>query len=214
MKKHLEPKIEQTSSSDQGERFQKQIDFILEADKLKRTLRQTILLDRSRNENSAEHSWHIALAVLILGEYAKDEDIDFLRVIQMLLVHDLVEIDAGDTYCYDEAGRENQAVREEAAANRIFSILPADQNTYFRTLWQEFESRETAESRFANALDRFQPFLHNYFTAGQVWRQNDIKDRQVAARMQPLDDGAPVLWQYVRALIGDAVAKGFLAKSH
>jgi putative hydrolases of HD superfamily len=214
MKKHLELNTGQTPSSDQGDRFQKQIDFILEADKLKRTLRQTILLDRSRNENSAEHSWHIALAVLVLAEYAKDEGIDFLRVIQMLLVHDLVEIDAGDTYCYDGAGRENQAVREEAAANRIFGLLPADQTTHFRALWEEFERRETAESRFANALDRFQPFLHNYFTAGQVWRQNDIKDRQVAVRMQPLDDGAPVLWNYVRTLIEDAVAKGFLAKSH
>ena len=211
-KNRIELKTEKESLADQGDRFQKQIEFILEADKLKRTLRRTILLDRSRQENSAEHSWHIALTVLVLSEYAKDGDIDFFRVIQMLLVHDLVEIDAGDTYCYDETGREDQARREEAAANRIFGILPADQAGHFRALWDEFERRETPESRFANVLDRFQPFLHNYFTEGQTWRENKIKSSQVTFRMQPVNEGAPALWNYVSALIEDAVAKGFLHK--
>jgi putative hydrolase of HD superfamily len=197
---------------EQNERFKQQIEFILEADKLKHVLRQTILMDKSRRENSAEHSWHIALTVMILSEYARDADVDFFRVMKILLVHDLIEIDAGDTYCYDDQGRKDQAERERIAADRIFSILPVDQARVFRGLWDEFEERKTPESRFANALDRVQPFLHNYFTRGQTWQENDIKSGQVKARMQPVDDGAPVLWRYVNSLIDDAVKKGFLAE--
>ncbi|MBW2435902.1 MAG: HD domain-containing protein, partial [Deltaproteobacteria bacterium] len=189
----------------QSPRFQKQIEFILEVDKLKHVLRQTILMDRSRRENSAEHSWHIALLVLVLAEHSKETDIDFFHVMKMLVIHDLVEIDAGDTYCYDDKGRENQAQREEIAADRIFGLLPADLVAEFRGLWDEFEKRETAESRFANALDRVQPFLHNYFTDGQTWRENNINSRQVQERMRPVKDGAPDLWDYVNALIGSAV---------
>ena len=195
----------------QMDRFKQQIEFILEVDKLKHVLRETILMDKSRRENSAEHSWHIALTVMLLSEYARDADIDFFRVMKILLVHDLIEIDAGDTYCYDEQGRKDQAAREKLAADRIFNILPSDQARTFRDLWNEFEERKTPESRFANALDRVQPFLHNYFTRGQTWQENDIKSLQVMARMQPVDDGAPVLWNYVNALIEDAVKKGFLA---
>jgi putative hydrolase of HD superfamily len=147
----------------------------------------------------------------VLSEYARDADIDFFRVMKMLLVHDLIEIDAGDTYCYDDLGRQDQAVREKLAADRIFNILPPDQARIFRALWDEFEERKTPESRFANALDRVQPFLHNYFTQGQIWQENDIKSEQVKARMQPVDEGAPVLWKYVSSLIDDAVKKGFLA---
>jgi 5'-deoxynucleotidase YfbR-like HD superfamily hydrolase len=194
------------------ERFKKQIEFILEADKLKHIRRKTILLDRSRRENSAEHSWHIALMVLIMSEYSKETDIDFFHVMKMLLIHDLVEIDAGDTYCYDDNGRKDQHRREEIAAQRVFGLLPADQAATLRALWDEFEKRETLESRFANALDRVQPLLNNYFTDGQTWRENDIKSGQVHRRMRPAKDGAPVLWNYVSALIGDAVRKGFLAE--
>lgn len=194
------------------ERFRKQIEFILEIDKLKRIMRQTILLDRSRRENSAEHSWHIALSVLVLSEYAKDADVDFFRVMKILLVHDLIEIDAGDTYCYDERGRQDQAMREERAADRIFNILPTDQAKMFRKLWDEFEDRKTPESRFANALDRVQPFLNNYFTRGRTWQENDIKSAQVKSRMKPVDDGAPLLWDYVNSLIDDAVTKGYLSE--
>ncbi len=196
----------------QMERFKRQIEFIIEVDKLKHVLRQTILMNKSRRENSAEHSWHIALTVMILAEYARDADIDFFRVMKMLLVHDLIEIDAGDTYCYDEQGRQDQAERERLAADRIFNILPPDQARTFRDLWDEFEERQTAASRFANALDRLQPFLHNYFTRGQTWQENAIKSAQVASRMQPVDDGAPVLWNYVSSLIDDAVRKGFLSE--
>ena len=194
------------------DRFKQQIEFILEVDKLKHVLRQTILMDKSRRENSAEHSWHIALTVMLLSEYARDGEIDFFRVMRILLVHDLIEIDAGDTYCYDDQGRKDQAAKERLAADRIFNILPLDQARTFRNLWDEFEERKTPESRFANALDRVQPFLHNYFTRGQTWQENDIKSAQVKARMQPVDDGAPVLWRYVSSLIDDAVKNGFLSK--
>ena len=196
----------------QMDRFRQQVEFILEIDKLKHVLRQTILMDKSRRENSAEHSWHIALTVMLLSEYARDGEIDFFRVMKILLVHDLIEIDAGDTYCYDDQGRKDQAAKERLAADRIFNILPSDQAQTFRNLWDEFEERKTPESRFANALDRVQPFLHNYFTRGQTWQENDIKSAQVKARMQPVDDGAPVLWRYVSALIDDAVKNGFLSK--
>ena len=196
----------------QKDRFMQQIEFILEVDKLKHVLRQTILMDKSRRENSAEHSWHIALTVMVLSEYARDAGIDFFRVMKILLVHDLIEIDAGDTYCYDDQGRKDQGQREKLAADRIFNILPPDQAGTFRNLWDEFEERKTPESRFANALDRVQPLLHNYFTRGQTWQDNDIKSDQVKSRMQPVDDGAPALWNYVSSLISDAVKKGFLSE--
>ncbi len=198
--------------SGQKDRFKQQIEFILEVDKLKHVLRQTILMDKSRRENSAEHSWHIALTVMVLSEYARDAGIDFFRVMKILLVHDLIEIDAGDTYCYDDQGRKDQGQREKLAADRIFNILPPDQAGTFRNLWDEFEDRKTPESRFANALDRVQPLLHNYFTRGQTWQDNDIKSDQVKSRMQPVDDGAPALWNYVSSLISDAVKKGFLSE--
>jgi len=199
-------------SAEDRERFSKQINFIIEIDKLKHVLRQTILMDRSRRENSAEHSWHIALTVLLLSEYADDPQVDMFRVMKMLLVHDIVEIDAGDTYCYDDLGRQDQNRREERAAERIFRILPPDQAGSLRALWEEFEKRETPESKFANALDRLQPFLHNYFTEGQTWQANDIHSRQVVARMQPVEKGSSFLWEYIRALIDDAVARRILAE--
>ena len=196
----------------EGERFQRQIEFILEADKLKKVLRRTTLLDRSRQENSAEHSWHIALIVLVLSEYANEDHLDLLQVIKLLLAHDLVEIDAGDTYCYDEIGGHDQKMRETKAADRIFNILPPDQANVFRTLWDEYEAKATPESKFANALDRLQPFLHNYFTRGHTWQKHGIQKRQVIKRMQPVDEGSHFLWDYVSSLIDDAVEKGYLAK--
>ena len=195
-----------------SKRFKSQIEFILEVDKLKKIMRQTMLMDRSRQENSAEHSWHIALIVLVLSEYVEADNLNLLRVIKLLLTHDLVEIDAGDTYCYDESGIQDQKERETRAADRIFNILPEDQAKSFRGLWDEYEDRKTPESRFANALDRFQPLLHNYFTQGHSWRQHGIQKKQVLSRMQPVEEGAPALWDYVTSLIDDAVEKGFLAK--
>ncbi len=205
-------KIERELMPDQSGRFKRQIDFILEADKLKNIMRRTVLTDRSRPENSAEHSWHIALLALVLSEYAVGDAIDLFRVVKMLLVHDLVEIDAGDTYCYDDEGRQDQSLKELKAADRIFNILPKDQAQSFLELWEEFEARQTPESRLANALDRVQPFLHNYYTQGQTWQENEIKSSQVVARMHPVEDGSPFLWKYVAALIEDAILKGYLSK--
>ena len=199
-------------SSDRKDRFRQQIEFILEVDKLKSVLRKTILMDRSRRENSSEHSWHIALMVFILSEYAKNSEVDMFRVMKILLVHDLIEIDAGDTYCYDDQGRKDQSQREKIAADRIFNLLPADQAALLRELWDEFEERNTPESKFANAMDRFQPFLNNYFTKGQIWQENSIKSAQVKSRMQPVDDGASILWDYVNSLIADGVKKGYLTE--
>ena len=204
--------IDQKLIPEQSVRFKMQIEFIIEVDKLKHILRQTILTDQSRRENSAEHSWHIALMVILLSEYSNPMDIDLLHVVKMLVIHDLVEIDAGDTYCYDDQGRKDQAQREIMAADRIFGLLPADQADGLRALWEEFDKRETPESKFANALDRVQPLLLNYFTNGQTWQQHNINSRQVHERMRPVKDGAPLLWEYVNALIGDAVEKGMLAK--
>jgi putative hydrolase of HD superfamily len=196
----------------ENERLKSQIEFMLEVDKLKRIQRRTMLLDRSRRENSAEHSWHIALAVLVLSEYAAQKNLDLLQVIKLLLTHDLVEIDADDTYCYDALGSQDQKEREIKAAERIFNILPANQAQSFRALWDEFEARETAESRFANAMDRLQPLLHNYFTQGRTWQENGIRKAQVIARMQPIGECASLLWDYVLNLIDDAVSKGYLAE--
>jgi putative hydrolase of HD superfamily len=196
---------------DRIQRLQQQIEFMMEIDKLKQISRKTILTDRSREENSAEHSWHISMAVFLFSEYAHDQKIDLHRVIKMLLLHDLVEIDAGDTYCYDNQSRRDQARREQEAAERIFKILPPDQSRSFRALWNEFENRDTPESKYANALDRFQPFLQNYVTEGQVWRENNVTRRQVKDRMQPVFDGAPLLWNLVNLLIDDAVQKNYLA---
>jgi len=211
MKSDRDTKTSQRRPFD-GERFKSQIEFILEIDKLKNVLRRTTLLDRSRQENSAEHSWHIALILLVLFEYADEDNLNFLQVIKLLLAHDLVEIDAGDTYCYDEVSGQDQKIRETKAAERIFNILPPDQAHAFRALWDEYEDKDTPESKFANALDRLQPFLHNYYTRGHTWQKHGIQKSQVIARMQPVDDGSHLLWDYVSGLIDDAVEKGFLAK--
>ena len=195
-----------------SERFKSQIEFITEVDKLKQIQRRTTLLDGARQENSAEHSWHIALIVLILSEYADQDNLDLLQVIKLLLVHDLVEIDADDTYCYDEIGGQDQKIRETKAADRIFNILPPDQAALLRSLWDEYEDRQTPESRFANAIDRLQPLLHNYFTRGHTWKKHGIRKKQVLERMKPVDEGSHFLWDYVARLIDDAVEKGYLKK--
>jgi len=194
------------------ERLERQIRFIVEIDRLKQVVRQTILTDRTRQENDAEHSWHMAVMVFLLSEYANENQIDLFRVMKMVLIHDLVEIDAGDTYCYDEHGRQGQREREEKAARRIFSILPVDQAAEMTDLWHEFEDRITPEARFAAALDRLQPLLNNYTTEGVMWQKNGIHREQVLERNNVIDDGAAVLWQYAESMIHDAVEKGYLAE--
>jgi len=192
-------------------RLARQLDFIIEIDKLKHVFRQTLLMDASRLENDAEHSWHLAAMAVLLHEYAAEKGIDLPRVVAMVLVHDLVEIDAGDTYCYDEAGNRDKAEREQAAADRIFAILPPDQAAAVRGLWEEFEAMATPESRFAAALDRLQPLLHNFRTQGAQWRKHGVNAGQVLERNQRMHDGAPELWAYAEAMIRDAVARGYLA---
>lgn len=192
-----------------NERLLKQISFIIEIDKLKRVIRQTLLTDGKRQENSGEHSWHLALLAVVMQEYARDP-IDLLRVLKMILVHDLVEIDAGDTYCYDEEGNKGKAEREQIAADRIFAILPREQAGELRLLWEEFEARKTPDARYAAALDRFQPLLTNYTTGGVMWRKHEIRQEQVYARNSPMADGAPTLWEYAAGMIRDAIAKGWI----
>ncbi|MGB5963339.1 MAG: HD domain-containing protein [Coleofasciculaceae cyanobacterium] len=191
-------------------RLAQQIQFIIEIDKLKNILRQTLLTDESRRENSAEHSWHLAMMAIVLAEYAPSTDIDLLRVIKMLLIHDLVEIDAGDTFCYDLQANQNKAAREVEAATRLFGMLP--QGVELRELWQEFEEKQTLEAQFAAALDRLQPLLHNQQTRGGTWRIHGISRDQVLQRMYPVKDGAPALWQLVEKAIEDAVAAGYLSE--
>lgn len=190
-------------------RLQQQMAFILEIDRLKTVLRQTLLTDGSRRENSAEHSWHLALMAIALAEYAP-AGTDLVRAMQQLLIHDLVEIDAGDTFCYDAAGNENKAEREMAAAERIFELLPSDQAQTLRSLWDEFEAGETPTAQFAAALDRIQPLLHNQQTAGGTRKQHDISRAQVMRRMQPVATGAPRLWPLVLQVVEDSVAAGYL----
>ncbi len=196
-----------------NDRLERQLDFIRELDRLKNVRRQTWLMDASRKENSAEHSWHIALMAMVLGEYAPADDVDVGRVIQMLLVHDIVEIDAGDTFCYDQSAVSDQRGREQDAARRLFGLLPADIGKRFAALWEEFEARQTPEARLANALDRLQPILNNYHTGGKSWQDNGISHDQVLARNRVMSEGAPLLWRYVEKLLARAVAEGILSPS-
>lgn len=189
-------------------RLEQQIQFILEIDRLKAVLRQT-LTTAGRLENSSEHSWHMAVMAILLHEHA-NQPLDLLRVLKMILVHDIVEVDAGDTYCYDEQAAIGKEEREQQAANRLFGLLPPDQSAELRTLWDEFESRQTPESRFANALDRLQPVLLNYHTDGQAWSSHAVTITQVLARNHPIDHGSAKLWQYARGLIEEALGKGWL----
>jgi putative hydrolases of HD superfamily len=192
------------------QRLERQIAFVREVDKLKTINRQTLLTDASRQENDAEHSWHLALMALVLGEYASSDAIELLHVIRLVLVHDLVEIDAGDTYCYDKAGHTDKAQRETTAAERIFNLLPPDQAAEVRALWDEFEASQTPEAKFANALDRLQPLMHNVFTDGRMWKKHGIVKSQVIDRNRKIADGAPDLWTFARNLIEKAANDGHL----
>jgi putative hydrolase of HD superfamily len=190
-------------------RLTQQIQFIIEIDQLKQVLRQTLLNDGSRRENSAEHSWHLAMMVIVLAEYAP-QGVTLLSAIKMVLLHDLVEIDAGDTFCYDVQGNESKAQREAQAALRLFGLLPADQASELRSLWEEFEAQQTPTAKFAAALDRIQPLLHNQQNRGGTWLIHGITRDQVMKRMAPVETGAPELWLFVQQVIEDCVAAGYL----
>lgn len=190
-------------------RLSQQIAFIIEIDRLKQILRQTYLADRSRPENTAEHSWHIALMATLLIEYAPPEA-DLLHATKMLLIHDIVEIDAGDTFAFDEVGNQSKAEREEQAAERIFGLLPTDQGNELRSLWNEFEAQQTPTAQFAAALDRIQPFLLNQQNQGGTWRKYGIRRDRVIERMRPVELGTPALWSMVMEAIEEGVVAGYL----
>lgn len=192
------------------ERLKKQIEFIVEIDKLKSIYRRAVILDRSRNENDAEHSWHLAMMALILLEHANDKSIDLLHVLKMVLVHDLVEIDAGDVSAYDEEGQKEKQIRELAAAKRLLGMLPEDQRNELFELWQEFEERKTSESQFASAIDRLSPLLQNYYTEGYTWKKHGITLDKVISRNSQIGEGSENLWNFAQEIINDAVERGYL----
>lgn len=193
------------------ERLQKQLTFLVEADKMKDVYRRTLLISKARRETDAEHSWHFALMAVLLSEYAGGE-IDLARVVRMALVHDLVEVYAGDTFAYDEKGNLDKEKREQEAADRLFSLLPADQGPPLRALWEEFDAMETPDAQFAAAVDRLQPFLNNCLTDGHTWKEGPVRSEQVYKRMDMVRVGAPALWPYVERMIREAVEKGQLEK--
>ena len=190
-------------------RLLSQIDFIMEVDKAKDILRRSLLTGTKRRENDAEHSWHLALMAQILSEYVREE-VDILRVINMVIIHDLVEIDAGDTFCYDVKGNEDKREREVNAADRIFNILPKDQAKIIYDLWNEFEDMQTIESRYAATLDRIQPLLLNIATGGHSWRENKTTKTMVLNRMSVVEKTAPDLWQLVLDIISRGIKNGYL----
>jgi putative hydrolase of HD superfamily len=191
-------------------RLAEQIRFIAEVDKLKGILRQTLVIADRRQENDAEHSWHLTLLAITLAEHANQPNLDLLRVLKMLIIHDLVEIDAGDTFAYDTARRVDQHEREARAADRIFGMLPPEQGAEYRAWWDEFEARETPESKFAAAVDRFQPMLLNCLTDGAAWQKHGVTKSMVIARNQHIREGCAPLWDYALTMINEAVAKGNL----
>lgn len=193
-----------------NQRLEKQIDFILEVDRLKTIYRRTYLTDTSRFENSAEHSWHIAVMAMVLAEYANQPEIDRFKVIKMLLIHDLVEIDAGDTFAYDKDAKTDKPEREKTAADRIFNLLPPDQAADFRALWDEFEARSTPEACFAAALDRLQPLIHNLYTRGKSWKEHGVRRDQVVSLNRHMAEGASDLWDFAAGWIEKAVSQGDL----
>lgn len=181
-------------------RFEQQMKFILEIDKVKNIFRQTYLADGNRKENDAEHSWHLAVMAFLLQEYAQ-EKVDVLKSIIMVLIHDLVEIDAGDTYAYDQEGMKSKKDREIKAARRIFGLLPEDQGRQFYSLWEEFEAYESPEAKYAHMLDNFQPLMLNDALDGRSWREHQVKKSQIYQRNEKTKEGSQRIWEYMQTLI-------------
>ncbi|GAB6105904.1 HD domain-containing protein [Blautia glucerasea] len=189
------------------ERLKKQMEFIVEVDKVKNVIRQTYLADGNRKENDAEHSWHLALMAVLLKEYS-NEEVDLAKVVPMVLIHDLVEIDAGDTYAYDEAGAATKRERETKAADRIFGMLPQDQCSWFRELWEEFEAYETPEAKFAHVLDNCQPLLLNDASNGKSWAEHGVRKSQIYKRNENTSEGSVEIWEYMKELIDKHIRLG------
>jgi len=193
------------------ERLRKQFDFLIALDAMKSIERRSPIYSGGRRENDAEHSWHTAVMALVFGEYAP-EGCDPARAAQMLLVHDLIEIYAGDTFAYDVEANTDKAAREAAAADRLYALLPEDQGAYYRAMWEEFDAMETPDAKYAAALDRVQPILANWFCEGQTWREGDVHAPQVYERMDPIRTGAPTLWPIIEKLIEASIERGILKR--
>lgn len=190
-------------------RLEKQLQFIVEIDKIKQIYRQTYLSDASRKENDAEHSWHIALMAYLLREYA-DASVDVSRVVPMVLMHDLVEIDAGDTYAYDTVGKATQHEREEKAATRIFGLLPEEQRDWCMKLWQEFEAYETEDAKYAHLLDNLQPLLLNDASGGRSWAEHEVHRSQICQRNKRVPETSIQIWEKMKAIIDSYVDAGIV----
>ena len=188
-------------------RLEKQLQFILEIDKVKKIIRQTPLSDASRKENDAEHSWHIALMAYLLQEYV-EEPVEVSKVMLMVLIHDLVEIDAGDTYAYDEEGAKTKDERERKAAEHIFGMLPEDQGMYLKALWEEFEAYETAEAKYAHLLDNFQPLLLNDAAGGISWTEHQVKKSQIYKRNEKVEETSATIWKCMQDKIDKHIQAG------
>ena len=197
------------NNQEEKSRLEKQIAFLTEVDKEKNIFRQTYLADGKRKENDAEHSWHLALAAVLLKEHMK-EDADLGRVMTMVLIHDLVEIDAGDTYAYDTEGSATKREREVKAADRIFGILPEDQGTYLRELWDEFEAYETAEAKYAHLLDNFQPLMLNDASDGKSWEEHGVHKSQVCRRNARIPETSEIVWEKMLEIMDKHIEKGHL----
>lgn len=201
--------MEEKNLTPEKERLEKQIRFIVEADKVKNIFRQTYLADGERKENDAEHSWHLAMMAVLLQEHMK-EKADLAKVMTMVLIHDLVEIDAGDTYAYDEKGAQTKREREVKAADRIFGLLPEDQGTYFRELWEEFEAYETPEAKFAHLLDNFQPLLLNDASGGKSWKEHGVHRAQPMKRNERIPETSETVWEKMLEIFDKHVECGNL----
>lgn len=194
------------------DRLEQQLKFLVEADKMKTVLRQTLLADGSRRENDAEHSWHLALCAMVLFEYAYCDEVDLFRVLQMGLVHDMIEIYAGDTFCYDYEAMLGKEEREKASADKLFALLPYDQGVYYRSLWEEFDEMETPDAKYAASIDRLQPILNNFLTGGHTWKLSGATSEDVYKRMAMIKQGAPQLWSVVEYIVNESIKRGYLER--
>jgi putative hydrolase of HD superfamily len=194
-----------------NERLTKQLKFTIEIDKMTQVLRRTLLTDKSRRENDAEHSWHIGVMAMLLSEYAVEKP-NVERAVEMCLIHDLIEIYAGDTFAFDKEGNKDKAQREELAADKLYALLPEDQGKHFRAMWEEFDAMQTVDSKFAACMDRLQPFLHNTLTTGHTWIQACATVEDVHNRMAPIQNFMPEIWSWLEKNIEHGVEVGWIKK--
>lgn len=191
------------------EKLQKQIKFAITIDEMKNIFRRNLIIDGTRRENDAEHSWNLAMLAMLFEEYST-EKVDLERVLKIALVHDLVEVYAGDTFAYDAKGNEDKLNREIESANKLFGILDPEQGAEIRALWDEFEAKETPESKYANAIDRIQPLINNYMTNGHTWKEGDVHAPQILKRMDIIRTTTPALWPIVEGIIATSIEIGIL----